>query len=379
MELTMKKLLDFLQEIAPGEITEKSLCYLLHMRYHTAKRLLSGEITRPDEGTWYKNACEMTERVDKDYEEDRKTILNGRSVKELSKQEREKLRKVEDNFESKLAEKYKKVGIYRLQECCYFPGRSLGLIFDKRLISLVEEVLRITEQFQEITGKEYLLNFLRQNNSSPSDISKIEEMKDIQYHDMANFLVTQVAQNKNKANSKGQAETEDVEDVEDVENVESVAYLLDQHWKRIGTWSFLAFTEEQEKMFQNGSFFEENIPELVFLPGDYTLYVSNISALADDGLTKPLDFQELVDAMFRKLRGFAKRGHGMFVKRLCFNIPDPIYECLYRNLGFDFTVENFLSGHIYVQPLIPFPSSLKTNEPALLFELKQMYDKHFLC
>lgn len=371
MELNMKKLLKFLREIAPGEITESSLCYLLYLKSHTAKRLLGGEITRPDETAWYNNVCSMVNQMEEIYKEKRKAVLGEKSVERLSKQEKENLRKIEDDFETELEERYKKVGIHRLQECCYFPSQPPKLIFDNQLTTLAEAVLRMTHEFQEITGKERVLNFIRQNEGSPLDISKIEAMKDYQYHDMAKFLVDQVVKDKNAADNKEQIRIEHTEDVE------TAAYLLDHSGKHIGTWSFLAFNEEQEKMFLEGALFEAKRKEFSFLPGDYTLYVLNVSGLINDGLTNPLDFQELVTAVLRKICGFAKKSHGMYFKQLCINIPDPIYECLYRNVGFNFRKTNFLNGQLYVQSLIPFPSSLKTNDSILLRDLKQIYDEHF--
>lgn len=371
MELSLEKLLGFLQEIVPGEISEKSLCYLLHIKSHTAKRLLNGEIKRPDEVTWYINARRMAEEVDNAYEDERQTVLKGRPKEKLTPTEKKNLKKVEEEFVEKLEEKYKDVGIFDLQGCCHFPTFPLDLIFNKQLTSLVGEVLRISEQFQGIKGKELLLNFLRQNNGSPSDIDEVERMNDYEYNNMAKFLVAKVSQNQNKADNRGH------ENAEDMKSLESSANLLDRCWNPVGICSYLIFTEKQEKLFQNGTLFENAHPELAFLPGDYILYVLDISAPDNNRLTRPQDFQELVDALFRKLRFYATRRDGIYFKKLCINISDPIYECLYRNIGFQFTVEDFLSGHIYVQPLIPFPSSLKTKEPSLLSELKEIYDEHF--
>lgn len=371
MELSLKNLLEFLHEIAPGEISADSLHYLLLLKSYTAKRLFSGKTKSVRERVWHKNACKMIEKVNNDYEETRQAVLKGRSESGLKPSERDNLRKVEDEFEKELAEEYKAAGIFFLQECCYFPDRTMGLIFNRRLAALVEEVLRIAKQFQGITGKECLLNFMRQNNSSPSDIAEVEGMEDNEFDKMTKFLVAQVTPSQDKAQNRKQISAEDVE------GLESSAYLLGQHREHVGLWSFLIFTEEQEKLFQDGTLFESALPELVFMPGDYILYVSSISGLVNNGLTKPQDFQELVDALFRKLLSFAKKGIGIYFKKLCINISNPVFECLYRNMGFHFTVEDFQSGHIYVQSLIPFPSTFKTKEPALLSELKKMYDEHF--
>lgn len=98
-KFNLKKLLKFLQEIIPGEIHVKSLCHLLYVEPHTAKRLLNGDTKWPSETAWYKNAFKMAKKVNLEYEENCQAILNGRQKEQLSEIEKKQFQKVRENFE----------------------------------------------------------------------------------------------------------------------------------------------------------------------------------------------------------------------------------------------------------------------------------------
>lgn len=112
----------------------------------------------------------------------------------------------------------------------------------------------------------------------------------------------------------------------------------------------------------------------LYVGGEHTLYLLNLSC--NEGYNKPQYYQMLLDKLWeRMLHVYADAG--IFFKAFYINVFHPVYEALWKSMGFQFVVDNCASGRIYGLELYPFPTTLKATDSTILQELKRKYDEYF--
>lgn len=387
-EYCIKELLGLLREIIPSEIRAETLHFLLRMEPYTAQRLLNGRTRWPGMGSWRNNARKIVEEEDGKYEEFCGEVLKGRQRAELPAAERKQLRKCEEKYAEDLGERLKEAGILRLQGCCYSSDLPTPSEFEKLLTDLVETVLHEAEDCRGTSGKEYVLDFLRQNHGTQADLDRIKACSN--YRAMAHFLVKQVDRRHKKP--EGRLKASEIEPNVDTSGrvyariptlpatgaagwIGISVCLHDKNWNEVGRWSFLSLAEDEMEQVRKGIRSKDSCADLPVAPGEYIFYRMRLSGLSGDIITSSLDMQRLVDAMWYKLLYYAKKE--IYIKRMYFRISDmdAAHESLYRDLGFHLSTGD--DGY-YVQELVPFPTSLRTAEPEILAELKKRYNRHFL-
>lgn len=413
-DFSLQLLLNMLKEITDGEVNSKSLHLLLLLNADgsTAKRLFNGTTAWPRR--WKKSAYKIDAEYKKEFSEVREAVLRGRPLEHLNAAEKARLQEEEKAFMEDL---YSAYGIHKLRVCCYAPGKDKVLSFKDRLTNLVETVLTTAEEYWNVSGRAVVLSHLRTRGLEDL-IARLDAMDEDDYPGMARFLVQCAAPDEERPKEKASSDGVRLLRYEDliklgltawdiaqnlVENdyevypdiapeneadaslwkeylsryPDTFAYLVDQDMRIVGNWSFVSITEEQERLMEAGELIEGTFnvqnTECLFLPGDYTLYLLNLSC--NEGFAKPQYYQALIDELWKQMLAYAK--DGIYFKRFCINVFHPVYEALWRSMGFQPVVKNRFSGHIYAQSLVPFPSTLKAKDPAIFLELKKRYDEHF--
>lgn len=425
-QFDMKSLLEMLSEITGGEVSRRSMAPLLLLNESTAKRLFNGGTAWPRETDWRKSAEKIAEDLEGEYDADSicRAILQNKSWKDLSEEEKRRLKAPLNEAEKKYL--YSKYGIRKLENCCYKTGDKYET-FKGRLTYLVEEALTATE-FCSAPGevKVTVLDYLHKRGCLEDEISKLETMEDDDYPQMAKFLVKCAEAGRKEASKKKVSPKETTasdnvrllryEDLRElgltawdiannlVENDYAVypdiapeneanaslwkeylsrypdtfAYLVDSTKRIVGNWSFLSITEEQERAMETGELIENTFnvqnTECLFLPGDYILYLLNLSC--NEGYNKPRYYQTLLDELWKQMLAYAK--DGIYFKRFCTNVFHPVYESFWRSMGFQFITENRYSGRVYALSLVPFPTTLNAKDKAIFAELKRVYNEHFV-
>ncbi len=139
----------------------------------------------------------------------------------------------------------------------------------------------------------------------------------------------------------------------------------------VGNWSFLPITEAEQEQVIEGKFlessFDPSYTPFLFLPGEYYLYILNLSI--NEGPFRTGDnFLLLMNSLMDKLYYYAEQG--IFFKTLYTNAFSKFSESVWRQLGFKHKIAHCLSGQIFELSMTEFPDNKYPK-------LKQIYKDHF--
>lgn len=188
--MTVKTLLEFISQLVPGEIDEKTIRYLLFLNKDQARRLMEGEIREPRPKEWRKHLHRLRQACKSEYEKRQQSVLKGKPENKLSQEEKQRLRAVENKFIKEKEEEYEIFGIRKLKVCCLHPRKAPQPSFRGQLALVVERAIQNAEPVQQegtppISVREMVLDFLRSNNCREDDISKIQDMDENYNEDFA--------------------------------------------------------------------------------------------------------------------------------------------------------------------------------------------------
>ncbi|MDE5933114.1 MAG: hypothetical protein K2H40_11635 [Lachnospiraceae bacterium] len=407
-EISSKMLIDLLKRFS-DEVTKETIQHYLFLEDSVAERFCNKKDGYwPREKTWKENAKAKFEELTKKYQKANEKE-KGKIIDELN-------------------EEYECNGINSLIECCYYPDDENSFILEERLANLTIAVFQGRRQNADIRSE--VLEFLDGRKVPAEDVEVIRDMEEDDYEKIAKFLVRRVKENsKRLRGGRGQdspvlktpvraphvilrsyeelvalglsareiahnlvendykvypdIRPENEADAAQWEQYlsryhDAFAYLVDEQNHIVGNWSFLSLTEEQRQQMLKGELLENTLTidstSSLYVGGEHTLYLLNLSC--NDGFNKPQYYQMLLDKLWERML-YIYADAGIFFKSFYINVFHPVYEALWKSMGFRFIVNNCASGRIYGLELYPFPTTLKATDPAILQELKRRYDEYF--